>query len=165
MPQPRKKVEVQTVWLPRPAAKYPGCYPVGYENILPDLLGTTEYAHLFAGKSKTGFRVDTRAELSPDLIANCEDLSELATDSFPAVVADPPYTKEFAKTLYNQPLAAWTKWTKEAVRICKPGGRIAIMHNYVVPRLPGCKYSKILVIITRIKQYPKIVTIQEKEPR
>jgi len=161
--KPKKKtIEVETIWLPRPSSDYSGCYPLGFETIIKDLLGTENYAHLFAGKSKTGFRIDIKKELRPDLVADIENLSVIEDKKFDGVMADPPYTKEFANKLYDLPLPRWSKWTKEAVRICKIGGKIAIMHNYVVPRLPNCEYSKILVIITRIKQYPKIVTIQRR---
>jgi hypothetical protein len=49
------------------------------------------------------------------------------------------------------------------VRIVRPGGRIAIMQNYIVPRLPDCVMEEIIVILLRIKQYPKIVTVQRKK--
>lgn len=158
----KKKVAIETIWLPRPSSDYSGCYPLGFEKMIKDLLGTENYAHLFAGKAKTGFRVDIKEELRPDLLADVEDLSEIEDEKFDGVMADPPYTENFARELYNLPLPKWGKWTKEAVRICRTGGKIAIMHNYVVPRLPNCEYSKVLVIITRIKQYPKIVTVQKK---
>jgi hypothetical protein len=37
------------------------------------------------------------------------------------------------------------------------------MTNYPVPRLAGCEWEKIVIILLRIKQYPKIVTIQRKK--
>ena len=36
------------------------------------------------------------------------------------------------------------------------------MQNYIVPRLPECDMEEIIVVLLRIKQYPKIVTIQRK---
>jgi len=83
-------------------------------------------------------------------------------DTFEGGAADPPYTEEFAKKLYNTEYPTWIKWTKEIVRVVKPGGKIAIMHNYIVPKLSGCDYTEIFVALNRIKQYPKIVTIQTK---
>ena len=44
----------------------------------------------------------------------------------------------------------------------RTGGKIAIMQNYIVPRLPGCDFEEIITILLRIKQYPKIVTVQKK---
>ena len=155
-------IKVETIWLPRPSSNYPGCYPNGFEKMIKVLLKTENYAHLFCGKAKTGFRIDIKKEVNPDLVANVEQLDMIKDNQFEGVMADPPYTEEFTKRLYNLALPKWSLWTKEAVRICKSQGIIAIMQNYVVPKLPQCKYIKVLVIITRIKQYPKIVTIQQK---
>jgi len=102
-----------------------------------------------------------KKELKPDTLASAEDLP-FEDNSFEGGFADPPYNKHFAKTLYNCSYPKWSKWTKELVRVVRPGGRIGIMQNYIVPRLVNCKYDSILVILLRIKQFPKIVTIQHK---
>jgi len=155
-------IPIETIWLPRPSAKYPGCYPLGFENKINELLGTNAYVHFFCGLAKNGYRIDINHICNPDLIANVESLPQIEDNSFKAGMADPPYTKEFAENLYACKYPKWSLWTKELVRIVQPRGKIAIMQNYVVPRLAGCEFEKILVIITRIKQYPKIVTIQRK---
>jgi DNA modification methylase len=155
-------IPIKTIWLPRPATKYPGCYPLGFENMLHDILKTEDYIHLFAGKAKTGFRVDINKEVTPNLVADVHDLSMIEDNKFYGAMADPPYTKEFAKNLYNTDYPKWSIWTKEMARVVKPNGLIGVMHNYVVPKIIGCQFEKIIVILTRIKQYPKIVTIQRK---
>lgn len=156
------RLKTSILYLPRPATKYPGCYPMHFERKLPDILETTDYVHLFAGMATTGFRIDIKPELNPDMIADVHDLKKIEDDKFAAGIADPPYTAEFADKLYNTKYPQWGIWTKEFIRIIKIGGRIAIMHNYIVPRLPNCQMEEIIVILTRIKQYPKIVTIQRK---
>lgn len=156
------KLKITTMWLPRPAAKYHGCYPLHFEKKLPHILETENYVHFFAGMAKTGYRIDINPNVHPNLIANVEDLSGLPSNSFPGGMADPPYTEEFASKLYNTPYPKWSLWTKELVRLVKPGGRIGIMQNYIVPRLPDCDMEEIIVILLRIKQYPKIVTVQRK---
>jgi len=155
------KLQTSILYLPRPAAKYPGCYPMHFERRLPEILEAEDYVHLFAGMSKTGYRINIKPEVSPDLIADVHNLN-IPDNTFNAGMADPPYMKEFAKNLYDTEYPVWSLWTKEFVRIVKPGGRLAIMHNYIVPRLPGCEMEEIIVILLRIKQYPKIVTIQRK---
>ena len=155
-------LKLTTWYLPRPATKYPGCYPLHFERRLPVILETTNYVHFFSGRSISGYRVDCNPDVNPDLIANVENTG-LPDDYFDAGMADPPYTKEFAEKLYGTKYPIWGDWTKELVRIVKPGGRIAIMQNYIVPRLPGCTMEEIIIILLRIKQYPKIVTIQRKE--
>ena len=155
------KLKTSVMYLPRPATKYPGCYPLWFEKYLPGLLETDNYVHLFSGKATTGFRVDINVETNPDLVSDVHKIP-LADNSFDGGMADPPYTKEFAETLYNTKYPTWSIWTKELVRLVRPMGRIGIMHNYIVPRLSGCDMEEIVVILTRIKQYPKIVTIQRK---
>jgi len=156
------KLKTSILYLPRPAAKYPGCYPMHFERRLPEILESENFVHLFAGMSNSGLRIDLNVSVSPDLVADVHDLP-LMTNSFDAGMADPPYTREFAETLYGTEYPKWAQWTRELVRIVKPGGRVGIMHNYIVPRLPGCRMEEIIIILTRIKQYPKIVTIQRKE--
>ena len=111
-------VKLETIWLPRPASKYKGSFPLHFEEKIRDILETDNFIHIFAGMTNSGLRVDIKPE-------------------------------------YNQ-------WTSEMVRVVRPGGKIAIMQNYIVPRLQDCKMVKILTILNRIKHYPKIVTIQSK---
>jgi len=111
--------------------------------------------------SKVGYTIDIKEELSPDLIADVHNIP-LLDESFNGGIADPPYTKEFAKKLYNCEYPRWSEWTKELSRLVIPSGRIAVMHNYIVPRIIGCDMEEIIVILTRIKQYPKVVTVQRK---
>ena len=118
--------------------------------------------NFFAGLSVSGYRIDCNPAVAPDLVTNVEKL-DLPDNSFDAGMADPPYTPEFAKKLYNTEYPSWSAWTKELVRVVRPGGRIAIMQNYIVPRLPHCQMEEIIVILLRIKQYAKIVTVQRKE--
>jgi len=155
------KLKTSVLYLPRPATDYPGCYPLHFEKKLPEILETTNFIHFFSGTSKLGFRIDIKSELNPDLVSDVHDVP-LSNNSFDGGMADPPYTPEFAKNLYNTEYPIWSKWTKELVRLVKPGGRIGIMQNYIVPRLIDCDMEEIIVILLRIKQYPKIVTIQRK---
>ena len=157
------KIQTEILYLPRPASDYPGCYPLHFEKHIKHFLGTENYAHFFAGKAKTGFRIDIKPELNPDLVADVQNLYMLKDGQFEAGFADPPYTKEFADKLYGVSYPNYNKWVKELVRVVKSGGMIGIMHNYIVPRPPSCEFEKVVVILTRIKQYPKIVTIFKKE--
>ena len=154
-------LKTSILYLPRPATKYPGCYPMHFERRLPGILETTNYIQFFAGTAKTGFRIDCNPELNLELVADVNNTG-LPDNYFDGGMADPPYTPEFAEKLYGTDYPEWGKWTRELVRIVKPGGRIAIMQNYIIPRLPGCDMEEIIVILLRIKQYPKIVTVQRK---
>ena len=154
-------IDTSILYLPRPAAKYPGCYPLHFEKRLAEILETENYIHLFAGLATTGMRVDINQDVLPNTIANVQELP-FTDNSFDGAMADPPYTPEFAKNLYDCEYPKWGKWTKEMVRVVRPGGRIAVMQNYIVPRLAGCDFEEVIVILLRIKQYPKLVTVQRK---
>ncbi len=36
------------------------------------------------------------------------------------------------------------------------------MQNYIIPRLEGCKFVDIIVVIGRIKHFSRVVTVQQK---
>jgi len=148
-------------YLPRPATKYPGCYPLHFERRLKNILGTENYIHLFSGMSTTGLRIDINPDTNPDVIADVHNLPFM-DECFDGAMADPPYTEEFAKNLYDTDYPQWSKWTKEMSRVVKKNGKIGVMQNYIVPRIVKCMYDEIIVILLRIKQYPKIVTVQVK---
>lgn len=155
------KVKTTVIYLPRPASKYPGCYPLHFEKKLPSILETNDYIHFFSGMATTGFRIDINPDVKPDLVCDVHKVP-LPDESFHGGMADPPYTEEFAQNLYGQAYPKWSVWTKELSRLVKLGGRIGIMHNYIVPRIKDCQMEEIIVILLRIKQYPKIVTVQRK---
>jgi len=113
-------------------------------------------------KAKTGFKVDIKKEVNPDMVADVHDLSRIKDYEFEGAMSDPPYTKEFAEELYGIKYPKWSIWTKEMVRVVRPNGLLAVMNNYIVPQIKGCKFEEIIVILTRIKQYPRIVTVQRK---
>jgi len=115
--------------------------------------------------AKTGYRIDINPNVKPDLIADVQNLKQLKSNSYEAGMADPPYNEIFAKKLYNCEYPQWSKWTKELVRLVKPNGLIGIMQNYICPLITNCQYEKIFFIPTRIKQFPKIVTIYRKNDR
>ena len=153
---------LKPVWLPRPANKRAGCYPLGFEKYIPNLLRTKHFVHFFSGFSNKGVCIDIDPECDPDIIGNVESIPQLKDNTFYGGMADPPYNEEFARKLYNQKYPKWTKWTKELVRLVKVGGYVAIMQNYIVPKLHNCEYVEIFPIMTRIKQFPKIVTVQRR---
>lgn len=153
---------LQSVWLPRPSNKRHGCFPLGFDKYIPQLLRTENYIHFFSGYSKKGFCVDSDESCMPDLVANVENIPQIKDESFDGAIGDPPYNEDFAKRLYNCKYPKWSLWTKELVRVTKIGGYVAIMQNYIVPKLTKCEYVEIFPIMTRIKQFPKIVTVQRR---
>ena len=163
MAEEKPKVKTRIMYLPRPASKYPGSYPLHFEERIPELIGTDRFIHMFAGASTSGYRVDINPETKPDMVADCQHLDKIADNTFEGGFADPPYTEEFALKLYGTEYPKYNLWSKELVRVVKPGGLVGIMNNYIVPRPDGCSFEEIVVILLRIKQYPKVVTIFRKD--
>ena len=144
--------------MPRPAHKYEGAYPLGFEKYIPKMLQTNNFIHLFSGMAKTGHRVDIKSELNPDTIADCRNLP-FPDNHFDGAMADPMYETKFAKNLYNMPMPKWNEWTKELVRVVKYGGLIGIMHNDEVNRLTECQYEAVYYFANRPKHHPRVVTV------
>jgi len=162
----RSRVKLlEPVWLPRPSNKRRGCFPLGFDKYIPQLLRTENYVHFFSGHSTKGYCIDLEPECNPDLVADVQNLEQIKTGSFEGGIADPPYNEEFAKNLYGCKYPKWSLWANELARVVKVGGYIAIMQNYIVPQVKGCKYVEIFPIMTRIKQFPKIVTVQQVTER
>lgn len=147
-----------TACLPRPAHKYEGAYPLGFEKYIPKILQTTNFIHLFSGLAKTGHRVDCKPEVKPDTIADCRDLP-FPDNYFDGGMADPMYETKFAKNLYNMEMPKWGEWTRELVRVVKKYGLIAVMGNYEINRLIGCQYWEVHYFANRPKHYPRVVTV------
>ncbi len=135
MPVPRE------LWyLPRPRRKnkYPGGFPLHFEEKLFKLYGYPEkILQPFGGRASYGVRVD----INPDIIADAHNLP-FPDNSFDFVLCDPPYSDELSKKLYGTGKLSWNKWVSEAVRVCKPGGYVA--NWWVSPRPKGTTYDRIL---------------------
>ena len=149
-------------YLPRPESKYRGAFPLHFVRWFTRLVNTSDFINLFSGPSQFGFRVDMKIENKPDVVADIHNLP-FRDDVFNNSIADPPYNDSFAKELYDTPPLKSTQWITEMVRITKKDGLVCIMQNYPMARPKYCKYESIIVILQRIKQYCKVVTVFKKE--
>ena len=144
-------------WLPRPKRdKYKGGFPLWFEEKILKLYGfdykqdlKDKVLHMFAGKTKFGFRVDINKETNPDLVADCHSLPEEWTNKFEMVILDPPYSDEESNELYNTGKLKPMTYLNEAVRVTKPNGFIVAYHKYKLPRPEGTQHHRIITIITR----------------
>ncbi|MHA2047409.1 MAG: hypothetical protein ACW99G_21700 [Candidatus Thorarchaeota archaeon] len=118
---------------------------------------------MFAGMTKYGFRIDIKSEVEPDLIADCHNLSMIPDNTFELVIPDPPYNDELSRILYNTGPLRYKDYIKEAVRICKPEGHVAMYHWVITPRPKGTKFVSRIVILTRVWHRPRICCIFQKE--
>lgn len=164
-------IERHTWLLPRPRRrdKYPGGFPMHFEKKLLELLGIDpkrhKILHPFGGMAEFGDRVDLRDEVNPTFFGDAHDLSFIDDDTYDLVILDPPYNDEQSKKLYNTGKVKFGAYMAEAVRVCKPGGLIAVYHWVWTPRPKGCGSEKMIVIITRVWHRPRVCCISRKDLR
>jgi hypothetical protein len=129
--------------------KYFGAYPAGFLSRARDLLGVginDQVLHVCAGKvRKYPYRglgqydvtMDLDEKLRPDIVGDARDprAYETAIRDFPqikAVLADPPYTPEFAKQ-YRPGADCFPtchKIVKNSIAILPIGGRVGVLSLY-----------------------------------
>ena len=163
--------------LPRPRKDaYVGSFPLWFEQKLIRLISTIqgkgdwEYGkgsvlHPFGGLAEIGDFVDLNETTAPTWVGDAHDLHFIDDDSYDLVILDPPYSDEEAETLYaiDTPLR-WGVFVGEAVRVCKPGGHLAVYHVKQPPRPEGTRLVHRVVVLTRTWHAARICFIFEKLP-
>lgn len=88
--------------------------------------------HLCSGSLKTGVRVDIRPEKNPDIVADCRNVP-LPDESFDWILADPPYSEDYATNLYGtgDSYPKPGEIVSEACRLLKPNGLLGLLHFQV----------------------------------
>lgn len=142
-----------------------GMYPTQFiPKILPWLrCARSEVLHVCSGALPPGegIRVDIRPEAKPDILADGRELP-LPDGSVAAVLLDPPYTKQYAEELYGTEYPRPAHLLKEAARVVRPNGRIAIVH-YIAPNPPkGCSFVKLFGLSMGFGYPIRAVTNYEK---
>src|SRR3990167_3556853 len=128
-------------FLPRPKRDhYKGGMPLYAEEWLIKLAKkimdnkNPRILQLFCGMNKTGFRVDIKSEVNPDLLADAHEFTKhLNGQLFDFILADPPYSDQESKELYGTPKLNYMKWTRECTKCLAPNGILAVYHKYVMP--------------------------------
>ena len=89
--------------------------------------------HLCSGSMRTGIRVDVRAAMQPDVVADCRR-TPFPDESFDWIMADPPYAEDYARNLYGteKSYPKPGEIAREAARLLRPGGRFGLLH-FMVP--------------------------------
>ena len=153
--------------LPRPRKDaYVGSFPLHFEKKLWRLLGCPEKVlHPFGGLAEIGDFVDLNETTAPTWVGDAHNLHFIEDDSYDLVILDPPYSDEEAETLYaiDTPLR-WSVFVGEAVRVCKPGGHVAVYHVKQPPRPEGTRLVHRVVVLTRTWHAARICFIFEKLP-
>lgn len=80
-----------------------GGFPKGFLKVAFQDLGVTnpeKVLHLCSGSVRSGYTVDIRPRVRPKIIADARHLP-FKSETFMWAIADPPYSKEYAESLYD----------------------------------------------------------------
>jgi hypothetical protein len=106
--------------------------------------------------------IDRRRVARPRVLADGVALP-FREASFKAVMLDPPYSDEYAKTLYGTANPTPSHLLGEAARVVKPGGRIGFLH-VMVPFTPAdCWMVNVYGITTGTGYRIRALTVFERE--
>ncbi len=145
-----------------------GAFPAGFLTWLQknEWWGDNR-VYLCAGavKDDDAVRVDIRPEMNP---THCEDArhTTLLGNEYDWIILDPPYSRELANELYGteEHYAGINALTKEAARICKPGGLIVTLTYEIPKRIKGCDFLAVCGIYTiPATSYMRCLTVSRKK--
>ena len=121
------------VWILGPASNdCPGSFPRGFVNAVKRKWWGQKRLWVCSGgfHDPSGICVDIRSDMEPTVFADACALP-FPSSSFDFVLADPPYSEAEAESLYGLPYLSMTKCINEMIRVCKPGGRVLLLHRLI----------------------------------
>jgi hypothetical protein len=141
---------------PQPAVHFDampdgGGYPKGFVEWAAREMecSPTEILHVCSGSVRTGLTVDVRERMQPAVVADGTRLP-FRDGSFRYVLADPPYSEDYAANLYDTASAypSPSVLTNEVSRVLTPGGLFGLMHFQVPMVRKPMKIRKVYGITT-----------------
>ena len=129
-----------------------GGYPLGFLERAYVTLGGADpdkVLHLCSGSMRRGVRVDIRPEMEPDIVADCRAVP-LPDESFDWIMADPPYSEDYATNLYGTGVdyPKPGQILREATRLLRPGGMVGLLHFQVGMSRPPLQLVKVYGVTT-----------------
>ena len=147
-----------------------GKLPVGFLDWAYGVLrcrGSDRILHVCSGglgPETRGVRVDIRPEVRPDVVADGRALP-FADEVFDAVLLDPPYSVEYASTLYETDYPRPSALLREACRVVKPLGFVGMVH-FLVPRPePGLRFVEVHGVTTGCGYRIRALTVYQRHQR
>jgi hypothetical protein len=76
---------------------------------------------------------------------------------------DPPYSEAYAQSLYGVEYPRPSHLLREAARVVRPGGRIALVHYITAKPAPGTRFVKAFGLSTGFDMPMRAIAIYERE--
>jgi len=151
----------------RPMSPYKGSYPVGFLQRLDKKIGlkNKKVLTLFCGQSKFGDTIDIKPEVNPTFVADCRKQLPIKSNIYDIIIADPPYDSQninYSSVLYKEEFVKPYSFVAEAVRVCKIGGLICILHQLVYRTPKGTDRYAVIPITTGPNQRIRVLNIFKK---
>lgn len=147
-----------------------GRLPVGFLSWAYEVLslrGSANILHVCSGglgDDTRGVRVDIRASVRPDVVADGCALP-FPDDTFDGVVIDPPYSVEYAEVLYGTGYPRPSALLREAARVVRSSRRIGILHFLVPMPVDGLAFVEVHGVTTGCGYRIRAFTVFEKAQR
>lgn len=147
--------------------KIKGAFPKGFLNWIEKQGWWGEKrCYLCAGmvEDREAITVDIRPETLPSLVADAKDTG-MQTECFDWIIIDPPYTRILAEKYYGTENSyhGINSFTKEAERLCKPGGLILTLTYEIPKRIKNCDFLAVCGIYTiPFTGYMRCFTVSKK---